>query len=131
MDTSTYLSTVKQYANPLDNWLILPWLRLLPPRRRASMLAASSFKAAARALDLSAQGASVPGLPDWECIPTPGHTPGHVSFFRPRDRVLIAGDAVLTVQLNSFRGSFCGAWGEASSKSLVHHATQPGVGAPL
>jgi glyoxylase-like metal-dependent hydrolase (beta-lactamase superfamily II) len=117
MDTSTYLSTVKQYANPLDNWLILPWLRLLPPRRRASMLAASSFKAAARALDLSAQGASVPGLPDWECIPTPGHTPGHVSFFRPRDRVLIAGDAVLTVQLNSFWGFL--SWSVGRSKQQI------------
>ncbi|MET3768844.1 glyoxylase-like metal-dependent hydrolase (beta-lactamase superfamily II)/putative NADH-flavin reductase [Marisediminicola sp. UYEF4] len=43
----------------------------------------------------------VPGLPDWQCIATPGHTPGHASFFRPADRVLISGDAVLTVNLNS------------------------------
>jgi len=43
----------------------------------------------------------VPGLPDWQCIATPGHTPGHASFFRPGDRVLIAGDAVLTVNVNS------------------------------
>lgn len=49
-------------------------------------------------------GASVPGLPDWQCIPTPGHTPGHVAFFRSSDRVLISGDAVLTVNLNSVRG---------------------------
>lgn len=45
--------------------------------------------------------AGVPGLPDWQCIATPGHTPGHASFFRPDDRVLIAGDAVLTVNVNS------------------------------
>jgi len=51
-----------------------------------------------RALD---QGAGVPGLPDWRCIPVPGHTPGHVAFFRSADRVLITGDAVLTVNLNS------------------------------
>lgn len=43
----------------------------------------------------------VPGLPDWQCIATPGHTPGHASFFRAADRVLISGDAVLTVNLNS------------------------------
>ena len=43
--------------------------------------------------------APVPGLPDWELIPTPGHTVGHVAFFRPTDRVLIAGDAVLTAPL--------------------------------
>jgi glyoxylase-like metal-dependent hydrolase (beta-lactamase superfamily II) len=27
-------------------------------------------------------------------VATPGHTPGHLSFFRPADGVLIAGDAV-------------------------------------
>src|ERR1022692_3199216 len=48
-------------------------------------------------------GAAVPGRPDWQAIPTPGHTPGHVAFFRSRDRVLITGDAVLTVNLNSVR----------------------------
>ena len=43
----------------------------------------------------------VPGLPDWQVIPTPGHTPGHLALFREGDRALIAGDAVLTVNLNS------------------------------
>ncbi len=33
-------------------------------------------------------------LPGWQWIHTPGHSPGHVSFFRPSDRLLIAGDAV-------------------------------------
>jgi glyoxylase-like metal-dependent hydrolase (beta-lactamase superfamily II) len=98
MDFSTYLSTVKKYANPLDTWVILPLLRVMPRWRRESMLSESSFKDVARAFD---PGAGVPGLPDWESIPTPGHTPGHVSFFRPGDRVLITGDAVLTVHLNS------------------------------
>lgn len=45
------------------------------------------------------QSAEVPGLPDWEYIHTPGHSPGHVVFFRPRDRVLVAGDVVLTAPL--------------------------------
>jgi glyoxylase-like metal-dependent hydrolase (beta-lactamase superfamily II) len=111
MDQSTYLATVKQYANPLDRWLILPLLRLTPPRRRASMLAQSSFKEVACAFDPSS---GVPGLPDWQCIPTPGHTPGHVSFFRPVDRILICGDAVLTVQLNSLWGFL--RWGLRRSK---------------
>ena len=30
-------------------------------------------------------------------IATPGHTPGHVSFWREADRVLFSGDAVLTI----------------------------------
>ena len=28
----------------------------------------------------------VPGLPDWQVIPTPGHTPGHLALFREADR---------------------------------------------
>ena len=43
----------------------------------------------------------VPGLSDWQVIPTPGHTPGHLALFREGDRALISGDAVLTVDLNS------------------------------
>jgi len=96
-DFSNFFSIVKGYANPLDTWVILPLMRLMP-RRHEAMLSASSFKEAARAFD---PGTSVPGLPDWECIHTPGHSPGHVSFFRSGDRVLITGDAVLTVHLNS------------------------------
>jgi glyoxylase-like metal-dependent hydrolase (beta-lactamase superfamily II) len=40
---------------------------------------------------------TVPGIPGWRWIHTPGHTAGHVSFFRDEGRVLIAGDAVITV----------------------------------
>lgn len=45
--------------------------------------------------------ASLPGVPDWEAVPTRGHTPGHVAFFRRCDRVLVAGDALVTIELNS------------------------------
>lgn len=44
---------------------------------------------------------SVPFLPGWVYLHTPGHAPGHVSFFRKRDRVLIAGDAVVTTNQES------------------------------
>jgi glyoxylase-like metal-dependent hydrolase (beta-lactamase superfamily II) len=40
----------------------------------------------------------IPGLPGWRWIHTPGHSPGHVSLFRERDRMLISGDAVSTVK---------------------------------
>ncbi len=95
------LSTVRRYANPLDRWVILPLLRAMPRRRVESMLAKASLEGVVRAFD---PGAAVPGLPDWECIPTPGHTPGHVAFFRKRDRTLITGDALVTVDLNSLWG---------------------------
>jgi glyoxylase-like metal-dependent hydrolase (beta-lactamase superfamily II) len=96
-DFSNFFSTVKGYAHPLDTWVNLPLMRLMP-RRHEAMLSASSFKDVVRAFD---PGTGVPNLPDWEYIHTPGHSPGHVSFFRPSDRVLITGDAVLTVHLNS------------------------------
>lgn len=45
---------------------------------------------------------TIPGLPSWQVLHTPGHTAGHVSFFRESDRTLIAGDAFVTVKQESF-----------------------------
>lgn len=42
-----------------------------------------------------------PHLPEWEVIPTPGHSPGHVSFYRKSDGVLIVGDAFVTTRQES------------------------------
>lgn len=44
---------------------------------------------------------SLPGLSRWRWIHTPGHTDGHVSFFRDRDRSLISGDAFCTTNADS------------------------------
>ena len=44
---------------------------------------------------------SVPGLPGWRWVFTPGHAPGHVALFRDADRTLIAGDAVVTTKQES------------------------------
>ena len=44
---------------------------------------------------------SVPLLKDWQWVHTPGHSPGHVSFFRESDGSLIAGDAFVTVKQES------------------------------
>lgn len=44
---------------------------------------------------------TVPGLPGWRWIHTPGHTAGHISLFRESDRVLLAGDALATVDQDS------------------------------
>lgn len=43
----------------------------------------------------------LPFTAEWHWIHTPGHTPGHVSFFRNMDRALIAGDAFITVKQES------------------------------
>ncbi|MFQ3543739.1 MBL fold metallo-hydrolase [Halobacillus rhizosphaerae] len=44
---------------------------------------------------------TIPFLPQWRAIHTPGHTPGHLSFFRDKDKALIAGDAIITVKQES------------------------------
>jgi glyoxylase-like metal-dependent hydrolase (beta-lactamase superfamily II) len=49
---------------------------------------------------LSADG-SVPAMPGWRWIATPGHTPGHVALWRESDRTLIAGDAFITTRQES------------------------------
>lgn len=41
---------------------------------------------------------SVPHIPEFKWIHTPGHTPGHISLFREKDRALIVGDAFVTVK---------------------------------
>jgi glyoxylase-like metal-dependent hydrolase (beta-lactamase superfamily II) len=44
---------------------------------------------------------TIPHMDGWTWLHTPGHTPGHVSLFRESDRVLIAGDAFVTVKQES------------------------------
>lgn len=44
---------------------------------------------------------TIPELPGWRVIHTPGHAPGHISLFREEDRTLIAGDAFVTTNQNS------------------------------
>lgn len=41
-------------------------------------------------------------LPGWKIRHTPGHTAGHVSLWRESDRTLLAGDAISTMNLDSW-----------------------------
>jgi glyoxylase-like metal-dependent hydrolase (beta-lactamase superfamily II) len=67
-----------------------------------------------RAIDLRPWVRSLPAdgvleeLPGWQILPTPGHSPGHVSLFRESDRVLIGGDALATVDQDSYTGAITG-----------------------
>jgi glyoxylase-like metal-dependent hydrolase (beta-lactamase superfamily II) len=48
---------------------------------------------------------SVPGLgAEWRFVETAGHTPGHISLWRERDAVLVAGDAIATVSVETLPG---------------------------
>ncbi len=44
---------------------------------------------------------TVPGMPGWQWLPTPGHSPGHASLWRPEDKALIVADAFCTTAQES------------------------------
>ena len=96
---------VPEYANPLDERVLIPVLSRLPEAWRERIEGGSDLTDVVRALD---PGEPPPGLPNWETVHVPGHTPGSVAFFRPRDRLLITGDALLTVDLASIGGLLAG-----------------------
>jgi glyoxylase-like metal-dependent hydrolase (beta-lactamase superfamily II) len=54
-----------------------------------------------RWLRLLPSDGSVPYMPGWQWLPTPGHTPGHISLWRAEDRLLVAGDAFITTRQES------------------------------
>ena len=88
------------YAIPLDRWLV-PLIRQLPQNTQTKITVGADLAAVVQAFD---PHVGIPGLPDWTAIHTPGHTPGHLSLYRRDDGVLITGDAVVTVDLNSLLG---------------------------
>lgn len=73
------------------------------------MMARTGFLYPRGSIDLGArvealpEDLTVPHMPGWRWIHTPGHTPGHVSLFRESDRALIAGDAFVTTRQESLR----------------------------
>lgn len=44
---------------------------------------------------------SIPILPGWRWLHTPGHSPGQIALFRDSDRLLISADTFITVQQDS------------------------------
>jgi glyoxylase-like metal-dependent hydrolase (beta-lactamase superfamily II) len=52
-------------------------------------------------LNVLPEDGTVPMMPGWRAVFTPGHTAGHVSFYREADKTLIAGDAVTATKQES------------------------------
>jgi glyoxylase-like metal-dependent hydrolase (beta-lactamase superfamily II) len=94
-----------EFSMPLDRWITAPLMRLLPARRRRGIEAAGDISDVVRPLGPRGE---VPGMPGWVAVSAPGHTPGHVAYWRSSDRVLITGDAVVTVNLNTLQGILLG-----------------------
>ncbi|RAX16547.1 MBL fold metallo-hydrolase [Pseudarthrobacter sp. AG30] len=90
---------------PLDRWITAPLMWSLPARARRRIEAAGDISDLVRPLPRSGE---VPGMPGWVAVPTPGHTAGHVAYWRAGDGVLITGDAIVTVNLNSLGGILLG-----------------------
>ena len=97
------------YAHPLEHPYLTGRSGYPPPDPTVGggALAALSFLYPARPIDLGERvralpdDGTVPGMPGWRWIWTPGHAPGHVSLWRQADRALVAGDAFVTTKQES------------------------------
>jgi glyoxylase-like metal-dependent hydrolase (beta-lactamase superfamily II) len=89
-----YLTGRSQYPppDPTVGGFLAMLGRFVPPK---------TFNLGARVRELSPSLNDL-GLDGWEWHHTPGHSPGHVAFFRSEDGTLLAGDALTTVNLDSF-----------------------------
>ncbi|GKV57962.1 MBL fold metallo-hydrolase [Sporosarcina sp. NCCP-2222] len=97
---------VPVYAHPLE----IPYLtgRKDYPKPDVSveggMVAKLSFMFPHEGIDLGpsvhplANDHTVPFMPEWKWIHTPGHSEGHISLFRAADHAMIVGDAFVTVR---------------------------------
>jgi glyoxylase-like metal-dependent hydrolase (beta-lactamase superfamily II) len=100
---------VPVYAHPLELPFLTGRADYPPPdptvgkglmARMAPLFPERGIDLGHRAKELPAN-AEAPGMPGWRVVHTPGHSPGHVSLFRASDRLLIAGDAVVTTRQES------------------------------
>lgn len=97
---------VPVYAHPLEVPYLTGETRYNEPDPSVSggMVAKLSAFFPNRPVDLSGHihklphDGTIPFMPGWQWIHTPGHTPGHISAFRFTDKTLIAGDAFTTVK---------------------------------
>lgn len=84
-----YLTGQKSYPPPdaAADGGIMPKLAPLFPRDPVDV---------SRWLQMVEPDGTIPVLPGWTWLHTPGHTEGHISLWRQEDRLLVAGDAVIT-----------------------------------
>jgi glyoxylase-like metal-dependent hydrolase (beta-lactamase superfamily II) len=108
--------------------------RPLKPRRRIAKLLldlmAGLFKPTTVQVDeLLSDGQTFPVLGGLRVVETPGHTPGHVSFFAPSAGILFCGDSIVSEEagLRGSRGA--NNWDQAKSDESVRK--QAALGASI
>lgn len=108
--------------------------RPLKPRSRLTRLLfdlmARLFKpASVQADELLLDGQTLPALGGLRVVETPGHTPGHISFFAPSAGILFCGDSIVSEQtgLRGSRGA--NNWDQAKSDESVRK--QAALGATI
>jgi glyoxylase-like metal-dependent hydrolase (beta-lactamase superfamily II) len=89
-----YLNGSSSYppADPTVGGGLMSLLSFLYPRKPVDLIGK------VRSIDMQD---CIAELPEWRCIHTPGHTPGHVSLFLPLNATLIAGDTFVTTKAES------------------------------
>jgi glyoxylase-like metal-dependent hydrolase (beta-lactamase superfamily II) len=99
------------YASPIEAQAMAEGQasRPLKPRRKITKLLfdlmANLFKpATVQADELLSDGQTFPVLGGLRVVQTPGHTPGHVSFFAPSAGILFCGDSMVSEE-SGLRGS--------------------------
>jgi len=78
--------------DPFAGGGMMSWVSFLYPNEPADL--------GNRVHALNKEG-SLPFLPKWRYVHTPGHAPGHISLFRDTDHLLITGDAFVTTRQES------------------------------
>lgn len=100
---------VPVYAHPIEHPYLNGQAAYPPgdPSVGGGLMAALAPLYPTKPVDVSArlralpEDGSVPFMPGWRWIHTPGHSPGHVSLWREADRTIIAGDAFITTAQES------------------------------
>ncbi len=79
--------------------------------------------------DLLQAGDELPILGGMQVLSTPGHTPGHISFWLPAQRVLFSGDSIIIRRGQFSPSSGANNWDEAQSEASYQSqmALEPAV----
>ena len=93
------LRPVKVFAHPAEAAVLAKAERVAPPSAPLGALLYAAFEAVLGRGPVDStlpadSGTPVRGLPQWQVLHTPGHTPGSISLYEPVRQILLCGDAL-------------------------------------